>query len=50
MKTGVVSETYLPRSRKDLPAALAQGLMAQRVEPILHLGDFKSLAVADPTK
>jgi putative phosphoesterase len=47
MKIGLVSDTHLPRFGKDLPAVLKQGLMAQRVELILHLGDFTSLAVAD---
>ena len=42
-----VSDTHLPRFGQDLPAALKQGLIAQQVELILHLGDFTSLAVAD---
>jgi len=50
MKSGVVSDTHLLRCWKDLPAVVKQGLMAQRVELILHLGDFKSVAMADPTK
>jgi len=47
MKIGLVSDTHLPRFGKDLPAVLKQGLIAQRVELILHMGDFTNLAVAD---
>jgi putative phosphoesterase len=47
MKIGLVSDTHLPRFGNDLPTVLKQGLIAQRVELILHLGDFTSLAVAD---
>jgi putative phosphoesterase len=38
---------HLARFGKDLPAVLKQSLIAQRVELILHLGDFTSLAVVD---
>lgn len=47
MKIGLVSDTHMPRLGKALPAALRQGLIEQRVELILHMGDFTSLAVAD---
>ena len=47
MKIGLVSDTHLPRFGHDLPAVLKQGLIAQQVELILHLGDFTTLAVAD---
>lgn len=40
MEIGLVSSTHLPRFGKDLPAVLKQGLITQRVELILHLGDF----------
>ena len=47
MKIGLVSDTHLPRFGKALPLALVQGLTAQRVELILHMGDFTMPAVAD---
>lgn len=47
MKIGLVSDTHLPRFGKALPGVLKQGLMAQRVELILHLGDLTNFAVAD---
>jgi hypothetical protein len=47
MKIGLVSDTHLLRFGKALPGVLKQGLIAQRVELILHLGDFTNLAVAD---
>jgi putative phosphoesterase len=37
---GVVSDTHMPRFGRALPAALERGLVAARVELILHLGDF----------
>jgi len=47
MKIGLVSDTHMPRFAKALPAALKEGLIAQRVGLILHLGDFTTPAVAD---
>jgi putative phosphoesterase len=47
MKIGIVSDTHMPRFGKALPAALREGLIAHRIELILHLGDFTSPAVAD---
>jgi uncharacterized protein len=47
MKIGLVSDTHMPRFAKALPGALKQGLIAQRVELILHMGDFTTPAVAD---
>jgi hypothetical protein len=46
MRIGLVSDTHLPRFGKDLPAVLEQGPYCA-AELILHLGDFRSLAVAD---
>ena len=40
MKIGVVSDTHLPRFGGQVPAALQRGLDRERVELILHLGDF----------
>jgi putative phosphoesterase len=40
MKVGVVADTHLPRFGPRLPAALADGLRAERVGLIVHLGDF----------
>ena len=40
MKVGVVSDTHLPRFGDQLPAELRRGLGEERVELILHLGDF----------
>ncbi len=40
MKIGVVSDTHLPRFGERLPAALQRGLTRERVDLILHLGDF----------
>src|SRR3981081_4788784 len=40
MKVGVVSDTHLPRFGDRLPAGLCRGLGEERVELILHLGDF----------
>jgi uncharacterized protein len=40
MKVGVVSDTHLPRFGDRLPAGLCRGLDEERVELILHLGDF----------
>lgn len=40
MKVGVVSDTHLPRFGDRLPERLRRGLGAERVELILHLGDF----------
>ncbi len=40
MKIGVVSDTHMPRMARALPHALVQGLRAQQVGLILHLGDF----------
>lgn len=47
MKIGLVSDTHMPRFAKSLPAALKAGLIAQRVELILHLGDFTAPFVVD---
>ncbi|HRP94811.1 MAG TPA: metallophosphoesterase family protein [Rhodocyclaceae bacterium] len=47
MRIGVVSDTHMPRFAKALPLALCEGLAAQRVERILHLGDFTTPAVAE---
>lgn len=40
MKVGVVSDTHLPRSGDRLPGGLHRGLREERVDLILHLGDF----------
>ena len=40
MKVGVVSDTHLPRFGEQLPAELRRGLGEERVDLILHLGDF----------
>ena len=40
MKVGVVSDTHLPRFGDRLPTELRRGLGEERVELILHLGDF----------
>lgn len=46
-RIGIVSDTHMPRCAKALPTALRQGLVAQQVELILHLGDFTQAGVAD---
>ena len=40
IKVGVVSDTHLPRFGDQLPAELRRGPGEERVELILHLGDF----------
>ena len=40
MKVAVVGDTHMPRFGRALPAALARGLRAERVELIVHVGDF----------
>jgi uncharacterized protein len=40
MKVGVVADTHLPRFGHALPAALRDGLRDERVDLIVHLGDF----------
>lgn len=47
MKIGLVSDTHLPRFGRRLPDALVRGLRDERVERILHLGDFTELLAAD---
>ena len=47
MRIGVVSDTHLPRFGRQLPAALRSGLLEQRVDLILHLGDFTAAGTAD---
>jgi len=47
MRIGVVSDTHMPRFAKALPRALREGLAAQHVERILHLGDFTTPQVAE---
>jgi hypothetical protein len=47
MKIGLVSDTHMPRFAKALPTALKRGLIDHRVELILHMGDFTTLAVAE---
>src|SRR5262245_41045877 len=45
MKVGVVSDTHLPRFGQHLPRALSEGLRAERVDLIVHLGDFTGAEV-----
>ena len=40
MKVGVVGDTHLPRFGRQLPSALSRGLREERVELIVHVGDF----------
>lgn len=47
MKIGLVADTHLPRFGRALPAALREGLIANQVELILHMGDFTAPFVAD---
>jgi hypothetical protein len=47
MRIGVVADTHMPRCAKALPAMLVRGLVEQRVELILHLGDFTHPAVPE---
>jgi uncharacterized protein len=47
MRIGLVSDTHMPRFAKALPVALVRGLLAHRVERILHMGDFTAPVVAD---
>lgn len=45
MKIAVVSDTHLPRFGDRLPAELCRRLAGDRVEMILHLGDFTGAEV-----
>lgn len=45
MRIAVVSDTHLPRFGPALPSALRDGLVAARVDLILHLGDFTAVEV-----
>lgn len=47
MKIAVVADTHMPRFAKALPAALRRGFAEERIELILHLGDFSEPQVAD---
>lgn len=47
VKIAVVADTHMPRFAKVLPLALREGFAAERVELILHLGDFTEPQVAD---
>jgi putative phosphoesterase len=47
MRIAVVSDTHLPRFGRQLPRALRDGLRTERVELIVHLGDFTMLEVVD---
>ena len=40
MKIGLVGDTHLPRFGRRIPMALANGLREERVELIVHVGDF----------
>jgi predicted phosphodiesterase len=40
MKVGLVGDTHLPRFGRQIPLALANGLREERVELIVHVGDF----------
>jgi putative phosphoesterase len=40
MKVGLVGDTHLPRFGRRIPIALADGLREERVELIVHVGDF----------
>src|SRR5262249_60936224 len=40
MKVGVVADTHMPRFGAHLPAALSDGFRNERVELIVHVGDF----------
>ena len=40
MKIGLVGDTHLPRYGRRIPIALADGLREERVELIVHVGDF----------
>ena len=40
MKIGLVGDTHLPRFGRRIPLALANGLREERVELIVHVGDF----------
>lgn len=42
LRIGVVADTHLPRFGRALPAFLVEGLVAARVDRILHLGDWTS--------
>ena len=45
MKIGLVGDTHLPRFGWRIPIALANGLREERVELIVHVGDFTGLEV-----
>jgi len=40
VKIGLVGDTHLPRFGRRIPMALANGLREERVELIVHVGDF----------
>jgi putative phosphoesterase len=45
VKVAIVGDTHMPRFGRALPVALASGLRAERVELILHVGDFTDPAI-----
>jgi putative phosphoesterase len=40
MRIAIVSDTHLPRFGRDLPRALVEGFERERIEHILHAGDW----------
>ena len=47
MRVGVVSDTHLPRFGDRLPGPLLDGLREERVDLIVHLGDFTGPEIPD---
>jgi putative phosphoesterase len=47
VRIGLIADTHMPRFGSALPRALREGLTTNRVELILHMGDFTEPFVAE---
>src|SRR4051795_9771273 len=47
MRIAIVSDTHLPRFGRSLPTALLEGFARERIERILHTGDWTTPLALD---
>ncbi len=47
MRIAIVSDTHLPRFGRELPQALVEGFERERIERILHAGDWTTTLALD---
>jgi uncharacterized protein len=47
MRIAIVSDTHLPRFGRELPRALVEGFERERIERILHAGDWTTTLALD---